>query len=308
MLWIIVIGVLLLLILAAAAIVYRLTFGSPEPHEINFYDLPKGDQYEPNHEHMTNLIRELEAVPFEQVYITAKDGTRLAARYYHVQDGAPLHIQFHGYRGSSLRDFCGGNKLARSIGHNTLLVDQRGIGLSGGNAITFGIKERYDCKAWAEYATERFGEIPIVLSGGSMGATTVLMASELPLPKNVRCVVADCPFSEPAAIICKVAKDIGIPRWVTLPLAELSARLFGHFSLMDASAVKAVQNTHLPVLILHGEDDRFVPCSMSREIYEAAAGEKVLVTFPGAGHGISYLVDPPTYHKAVVDFLQKTLQ
>lgn len=306
--WIILIGVLLLLLLAAAALVYRLAFASPEPHEINFYDLPKGDQYEPNHEHMTNLIRELEELPFEQVFITAKDGIRLAARYYHVQNGAPLHIQFHGYRGSSLRDFCGGNKLARSIGHNTLLVDQRGHGLSGGSVITFGIKERYDCQTWAEYAAERFGDIPMVISGGSMGATTVLMASELPLPKNVRCVVADCPFSEPAAIICKVAKDIGIPRWVALPLAELAARLFGHFSLMDASAVKAVQNTHLPVLILHGEDDRFVPCSMSREIYKAAAGEKVLVTFPGAGHGISYLVDPPAYRKAVVDFLQKTLQ
>ena len=56
-------------------------------------------------------------------------------------------------------------------------------------------------------------------------------------------------------------------------------------------------------MLIRGEDDRFVPCSMSHEIYEACAGPKKLVTVPAAGHGLAYLVDTPKYKKAVVDFL-----
>ena len=57
-----------------------------------------------------------------------------------------------------------------------------------------------------------------------------------------------------------------------------------------------------PVLIIHGEDDRFVPCDMSRENFEACASRKRLVTIPGAGHGLSYAVDPQRYLEELRDF------
>ena len=112
--------------------------------------VPQGAQYQGERERMLALIRELEEIPYEPVTIRARDGMVLAGRYYHVRDGAPLQIQFHGYRGGAVRDFCGGNKLARESGQNTLLVDQRAHGNSGGSTITFGIRERWDCLSWAE--------------------------------------------------------------------------------------------------------------------------------------------------------------
>lgn len=149
----------------------------------------------------------MDELTFESVFITSFDGVKLYARYYHVRDGAPLQIQFHGYRGSALLDFCGGNKLAREIGHNTLVVDQRAHGKSGGNTITFGINERYDCLSCINYAVERSGkETPIFLSGVSMDAATVLMASELNLPDNVIGIIADSPYSSPEEIIRKVCR------------------------------------------------------------------------------------------------------
>ena len=198
-------------------------------------------------------------------------------RYYHVRDGAPLQIQFHGYRGAALRDFCGGNKLARESGQNTLVVDQRAHGKSGGNTITFGIRERLDCLSWVKYANQRFSSgTPIFLSGVSMGATTVLMASELKLPANVMGIIADCPYSSPEVIIRKVCReDMHLPPALTMPLIRLGARLFGHFVLNESSAVQAVGNKNIPILLLHGEDDRFVPCDMSREIFDACTGEKL---------------------------------
>ena len=168
---------------------------------------------------MLSLIRQMDEIPYEAVTISAQDGTKLAVRYYHVRDGAPLQIQLHGYRGTALRDFCGGNKLARESGQNTLVVDQRAHGKSGGTTITFGIRERLDCLCWVEYASQRFGsDIPVFLSGVSMGAATVLMASELELPANVVGIIADCPYSSPEAIIRKVCQqDMHLPPVLVMP-------------------------------------------------------------------------------------------
>ena len=49
--------------------------------------------------------------------------------------------------------------------------------------------------------------------------------------------------------------------------------------------------------LVHGEDDNFVPCEMSRKNYELCAAPKKLVTIPGAGHGLCYMVDHERYLK-----------
>ena len=75
----------------------------------------------------------------------------------------------------------------------------------------------------------------------------------------------------------------------------------------EASAVEAVKRTTVPILIIHGDDDRFVPCQMSQEIYDACSSDKTLVIIPKAGHGISYIIDRPKYEKSVKDFLKKVI-
>ena len=59
------------------------------------------------------------------------------------------------------------------------------------------------------------------------------------------------------------------------------------------------------MLILHGEDDRFVPCAMSAEI-AAASPLAERHTFPGAGHGLSYMADRERYMKRVKDMLRRS--
>lgn len=308
----IILAVLILLVVIAVLITYRIAFYSRvRGRKENIYDIPDSPQYQPRREYMKQLIADLAAIPCERVEITARDGTRLSARYYHTADGAPLEIQFHGYRGSAIRDFCGGAQFALEMGHNVLLVDQRGNGASGGATITFGVKERYDALEWIGYAIKRFGpETSIGLYGVSMGAATVLMVAGMPeLPNNVHGVVADCPYSSPEAIIRKVAReDMHLPAGAMMPLAHLAARLIGGFSLTADSPVEAVKRAKIPMLVIHGEDDRFVPCSMSREIHRANPDLVQLETFPGAGHGLSYIVDPGRYRRTVIGFEKKILR
>lgn len=298
---------LLGLLLAALAIsfgAYRFAYHSPNRYQNDPYMDPDGQPYTPETGPMFSLIRQMEELPYESVWIRSRDGLRLHGRYYQVREGAPLQIQMHGYRGHPLRDFCGGNKLAREAGLNTLVIEERAHCESEGHTISFGVNERWDCLAWAEYAARRWPGVPISLAGISMGAATVLMASDLPLPEEVKAIVADCGYSSPRAIIKHVCWSL--PRYfrVLYPFTSFSAALFGRFDPDGASAVGAVSNSSLPILLIHGEADDFVPCSMSREIAAACAGPVRLETFPGAAHGSSYLSDPERYRRLVLDFLR----
>lgn len=298
---------LLLAFIAMTVYSYFVAFyHSPKKQEP--YKMPASEQYDSVEARMRELMEELEPLPYEQVHIRAHDGITLSARYYHIKEGAPVEIQCHGYRGFALRDFCGGHKLAREAGRNVLLIDQRAHGKSEGTVISFGILERKDVLSWIEYLNGRFGKnVPIFLTGISMGAATVLMATALPLPDNVVGVVADCPYSSPRAILSKVAKERNVPPALAYPFLQLSARLFGKFDLEESSAVEAVKCANVPVLLIHGEDDRFVPCDMSKEIYEARPDLCRIETFEGAGHGISFMVDEARYAQITAQFLNEQL-
>ena len=295
---------LLLLALGVAYGAYRFAYYSPHKNQNDPYLAPDGHRYTPEDGPTYGLIREMDELPFEPVTIRSRDGLQLFGRYYAVAEGAPLQIQMHGYRGHALRDFCGGNKLAREAGLNTLVVDQRAHGKSEGHTISFGINERWDCLQWAEYAAQRWPGVPISLAGISMGAATVLMASDLPLPEEVKGIIADCGYSSPRAIIKHVCWSLPKPFRIFYPFTSLSAELFGHFDPDAGSALGAVSNTTLPILLIHGEADGFVPCEMSREIAAACASKVRLETFPGADHGVSYLSDPERYGRIVTEFLE----
>ena len=146
------------------------------------------------------------------------------------------------------------------------------------------------------------------LSGVSMGAATVLMASELELPDNVAGIIADCPYSSPEAIIRKVAKDMGLPPTVMFPFVRLGARIFGRCDIVSASAVSAVANTKIPILLIHGDDDRFVPYEMSSEIFAACVGTKRFESFHLAGHALSYMVDTEKYAQVFSEFMEECLE
>lgn len=300
-------GVLLFLILTASFIAYRMTFYYPRKNQTTPHSFPKGKKYDNSKRIMIPMVDELLQIPFEEVYIKSHDGKMLFGRYYHVKDGAPLQIEVHGYKGNAYRDFCGGHKIGREMGHNCLLIDMRAHGKSGSHTITFGLLERYDCLRWIEWAVSRFGDIPIVLVGVSMGASTVLMLSDMDLPKNVKCIVADCPFSAPPAIIKKVAKKMGAPVKLVYPFVVLGGALFGHFNINKHSPIEAVKHSRLPILLLHGENDGYVPEYMSREIFDACTSEKARYTFPNAEHGLSFVADMERYRTITEEFINSHL-
>ena len=297
---------MIILTLFICLYIYNVAFYSPQKRR-DYLCVPlQGEQFEAVSEHIERMSNIMQRIPFEAVSISSFDGCQLYGRYYHVRDGAPVQILFHGYRSCAFRDCSGAHALSRKMGFNALVVDQRAHGNSGCTTISFGNREHRDCFCWVEYVNQRFGsKTPIILSGLSMGAATVLMATGLALPDNVSCVLADSPYSAPSAIIEKVCADLHYPTALCRPFIHLSALLFGSFRLNGCTAKQAVSTSSVPILLIHGADDRLVPCSMSFEIASCCRSAVSVHTFPNAGHGLSYLIDPIRYEKVVYDFLIK---
>jgi len=235
------------------------------------------------------------------------DGLHLKARYFDNKSDKTI-LLFHGYRSSALRDFSCAIKMYTDFGFNILLCDQRSHGRSEGKLITFGVKESRDVVSWAKYVNDVYGPEKIVLDGLSMGATTVILACGLNLPENVKAVIADCGFTSPSDIMKKVGKqDFGINAGFFLPVLDLACRIIGKFSFINISTVDVLKKSKLPVLFIHGEDDGYVPCEMSKIGFESAPDGSEIITVPGANHGLSFLVDEKGVRGAVESFLCKNL-
>ena len=243
----------------------------------------------------------------EKVKLTSFDGLELAALYLPVERPRGTVIAFHGYRSLATIDFALEVEFFHRLGYDVLLPYQRSHGESQGKYITYGVKERFDCRDWARYAAQRFGEDkPLFLMGISMGAATVLMASGLELPGNTRGIVADCGFTTPWDIMAHVARrDYRLPPFPLLYLLDGLARLRAGFRLKGADTRKALERNRIPVLFLHGEEDGFVPLSMTEENFAACRAEKRLYTVPGAGHAQSFGVDPEGCKRVLREFLER---
>ena len=297
---------ILLLIFLMTLICFLLVFYSPKrkPLGENEFEIPKGEIYEVYREDMIGWTKEIRAMKREDVSITSRDGLTLRGYYYEYSKDAPVEILFHGYRGNAERDLCGAVHRCFNLGRSALIVDHRASGRSDGHVITFGIKERLDALLWVDFAIKKFGgDVKLIITGISMGAATVMMTLGENLPKNVISALADCGYTSPEEIIKKVLRDLHLPAWLFYPFIKLGARVFGGFDLEEASAIEGVKKCKIPIIFIHGAADGFVPCDMSRRLYELCrAPKKKLVTVEGVDHGLAFPADREGYYRALREF------
>ena len=300
----IVVFAIALLVLAISYYCFRIGFYVPPRKDPgDAIEFPEGKIYEPFYDAMRKWTLETRALPQEDFYIRSFDGLKLHGKYYEFAPGAPIELMFHGYRGAAERDLSGGVQRCFKLGRSALIVDQRASGKSEGNVISFGINEHRDCLAWVDFMVEHFGpDVKIILTGISMGASTVMIAGGTKLPENVIGILADCGFTSAKEIIMTVIRQMGLPPKLAYPFVKLGAKIFGHFDLEEVDALTALQNCTIPVIFYHGEEDDYVPCEMSQAAYDACASRKKLVTIPGAGHGLSYPIAPEHYRSTLREF------
>lgn len=249
-----------------------------------------------------DAAKKLEALPHEVVTLVSHDGEQLCGHWFPCKNAKRAVLAMHGWRSSWSMDFGLIAEFWFRTGCSVLFAEQRGQNNSGGDYMGFGLAERFDCLDWANWIDAREkGKLPIYLSGVSMGASTVLMAAGLRLPENVRGVIADCGFTSPEAIWEHVAQEklhLGRSR-LRSALVDRQFRRRLKMSAHADSTTQALRRCKIPVLLIHGTEDRFVPIEMTYENYLACASPKRLLIVPGAAHAQSCFVEPERYEVAV---------
>ena len=251
----------------------------------------------------------LEANTADVVQLRSADGLMLHATFYQapVPTGRSV-ILAHGYSGNGDEMAQFGDLYRNQLGFNILIPDARGHGFSEGDYIGMGWHERRDYQMWIDWLEGRVrsqgNEPEILLHGVSMGGATVMMTSGEALPPSVKAVIEDCGFTSAADVFTWQLRRLnGLPAFPVIPSTSLVTQIRAGYSFYEASALKQVAKSNLPMLFIHGDADTFVPFEMVHELYAAHPGPKQLYVVPGSPHGANYIFDPPAYEAQVKAFL-----
>ena len=269
--------------------------------------LTQGDRVKAFQECINETGKVLLEKDIEEVEIRSRDGLRLVGHWYPCENAKRVIVAMHGWRSAWYMDFGIIADFWHNEGCSILFAEQGAQNNSEGDYMTFGYMERYDCLDWIYWVNERTeSQYPIYLAGVSMGASTVLMTAGLDLPENVKGVIADCGFTS--------AHDEW--RYVVKDNMKLSYGLRGlmidricqkkiNTNSKNITTITAMQKTQIPILFIHGTDDKFVPVRMTYENYKACNAPKELLIVPGAIHGESYFIEKEKYEAVTRSFWSK---
>ncbi len=244
----------------------------------------------------------------DDVFITNDKGEKRHAKVFNNSHNEKWAIIFHGYTSGPEGMYHYAYAYAK-MGFNCLLPSMIGHSKDTHRYCSMGYHDRYMGLDWINYILTLNPDAEIVLHGESMGAATTMLITGEKLPKNVKCAVSDCGFTNCYEQYSHVSKNqISPAATVLIPMVSLYSQLRGNFNFKKCSPVDAVKYSVTPTLFVHGESDDFVPFEMMHEVYSACAAEKDCFSIKGAGHAESVSRDPETYWTNVREFIKNYVE
>lgn len=217
--------------------------------------------------------------------LVTSDGVRLSTLMYGAPDAEVAVVFGHGFTGSQHnRKVVAFAADLAAVGFAVYTADFRGHGESGGFS-TLGDREVQDLDALVALARERRSKVVSV--GASMGAFVALRHAGLGGP--VDAVIA---ISSPAD-----GREPQLRRARLLQLfvrTERGRRLLVRYGtrvdpvqvpVAAAPLDLAADIAPVPVAIVHGGRDRYVPLSDAHALYDRLGEPRLLVVLPEFGHG-----------------------
>ncbi len=200
-------------------------------------------------------------------------------------------------------------KLYRERGYNIVAYNHRYHGDSGGQNCSAGYFEKYDLKGITDWALEKFPQTNILgVMGESLGAATSLQF--LPLEDRLTFAHVDCPYSDMLELYDYHLGLNHVPklfRKAAIRYGIAYSKRRAGFDAHEVSPKRAIMETEVPILFIHGDIDDYVPTQMSIDMYEARkdSADTTLVLIKGAKHALSVKVDLAEYKKSVTEFLDR---
>ncbi|MFN7923697.1 MAG: alpha/beta fold hydrolase [Bryobacteraceae bacterium] len=236
--------------------------------------------------------------------IAASDGAQLSAWMFRPERADQAVVLLHGF-GDSRRGMQGYAAFFAKHGYAALTPDSRAHGASGGDLVTFGVRETEDLIRWIAWLRDR-GFRRVHAFGASMGGAVVLSATGR--EGAIHTAIAECAF----AGFHQVAYDgtsgnSGVPRALLYPLIEpgfIYARVRYGVDLASISPLEAVRKTKSPILLIHGTADRTVPVEHGRLLHREGPTTE-LWEVEGARHVRAWNLVPEEYERRVLEWMKR---
>ena len=248
-------------------------------------------------------------LPYEDVAFRAADGTELKAWWVPAASARGTVVMVHGLNRSRV-EMVKRVPFVHSTGWNALLMDLRHHGASGGEATTFGVKEKDDVEAAARFARER-APGPLVLWGVSLGgASVVLAAADDPEVKGVICDSSFRSLDDTVRHHLRLFRGFRwwlrlVPSW---PVTDLAIYWMGRRGGFDPAAsnveAAAARLRGRPALFVANSDDRRMPKEIAFDFQAAAGPEAEVLIVPGKSHGGAWRDGTAAYEAAAAVVLQ----
>lgn len=195
-------------------------------------------------------------------------------------------------------------------GYPSLAITYRND-LAGGPAAPrdhglFGAHEWPDLASAVGHAHEA-GAQRIVLVGYSQGASLVAFYLRNAGTRGIAGVVLDSPLLSLPQTLVQQARRRKIPDLLIAPIlwgTHLFADLRGGLQIEAVDHVDALAAMEVPMLLIHGDADDFVPVDPSDALAAASGDNLTYLRIPGAGHVEGWNTDRDTYVTAVLSFLR----
>lgn len=247
-----------------------------------------------------------EPAPWEPVEVAAADGVRLVGAWRADPEAAGrLLVLLHGFA----EDRVAIRHRAEAVGPgwNVLVPDARGYGRSGGDCVSFGVRESADLRAWLDRVEALTGAPPrAAVWGRSMGsAVAVKAAAEDP---RVAALVLESPYTSLETALRSWLARSRLPGLLAGPILRRAgriARLPG--PLGRPTSLELAPRIAVPTLVVHGGDDRLILAAEARRLAEAFPTPAGYVEVPGARHTDVFEVGGPDLGRTVAAFLERAV-
>lgn len=214
----------------------------------------------------------------EEVYLKTIDGVRLHAWLLPATQEPKATVLFLHGNAQNISAHVTSVAWLPKQGYNVLLLDYRGYGLSRGTPQFPGVFA--DIEAAVDYIARR-GDLhatPLVIFGQSLGGALAITASaKLKHKTAIAAVISDSAFSSYRGIAREKMNDYWLTWAFQWPLGFAFADEYSPRRFVE-------ELSPIPLLIVHGEDDRTVPSTHARTLYAAAAEPKDLWLLRGVDH------------------------
>lgn len=201
-------------------------------------------------------------VDHEEIWITQEDGIKTHALYFKVKESKGIVLYFHGNAGS-LSTWNKEALLFTNLGYDVMMPDYRGFGKSEG-AISDENQLYTDNQEVYNWVKSKYSEDQISVLGYSLGSA---IASK---------ITAD---NQPKRLILQA------PYYSMKELSKEKTKIFPGFLVKyPLNTHNFLENSNVPVYILHGENDKVIPLHHAEKLEHALKDRITLFKLPNQGH------------------------